>query len=49
MNRRNFLNRVIGATTGLGLVGAGALAISKPAQYSPCENQTVGYKVKGFT
>jgi copper chaperone CopZ len=49
MNRRNFLNRTMGATAGLGLAGAGALAISKLAETRPRENQTTTYKVQGFT
>jgi hypothetical protein len=49
MNRRNFLNRVVGATAGLGLAGAGALAINKMAETRPRENQTITYRVQGFT
>lgn len=39
----------MGATAGLGLAGAGALAINKLAPTGPRENQSVTYKVKGFT
>lgn len=49
MNRRNFLNRAMGATAGLSLAGAGALAISKVSQTGPREYQSVTYEVKGFT
>lgn len=49
MNRRNFLNRAMGATFGLGLAGAGATAIDKLVHTGPKENQSVSYKVKGFT
>jgi hypothetical protein len=49
MNRRNFLNRIMGAAAGLGLAGTGAAAVNKLVQSGPKENQSVTYKVKGFT
>ena len=49
MNRRKFLTNVMGATAGLGVAGAGTVAVRKLARPGPVENQTVHYKVKGFT
>ena len=49
MNRRKFLTNVMGATAGLGVAGAGTVAIRKLARSGPAENQTVHYRVKGFT
>ena len=49
MNRRKFLSRVMGATAGLSLTGAGTVALHKLANPGPAENQSVSYQVKGFS
>lgn len=49
MNRRNFLNRAMGAAAGLGVAGASTAAINKLFQSGPKENRSLSYKVKGFT
>jgi copper chaperone CopZ len=48
MNRRKFFARMMGATAGLGIVGAGSMAIYKADKIDPLENATVSYTVKGF-
>jgi Cu+-exporting ATPase len=49
MDRRKFLTHAVGTTAGIGLAGAGALAINQLSHTGPEENQSVTYKVKGFT
>jgi copper chaperone CopZ len=49
MNRRRFLNRVMGTAAGLGLAGTGTMAIHKLAKAGPVETRSVSYKIKGFT
>ena len=49
MDRRKFLARFMGGAAGLGLAGAGAVAIHPPSKTSPVENASVSYQVKGFT
>jgi copper chaperone CopZ len=49
MDRRKFLTRIMGTTASFGLAGAGTAAVHKLAGTGPTENQTVQYKVKGFT
>lgn len=49
MDRRKFLTRIMGTTASLGLAAAGTAAGHKLASTSPTENQTVRYKIIGFT
>jgi Cu+-exporting ATPase len=49
MNRRKFLRNVVGGAAGVGLAGAGAMAIRRSSGSSVTENRSVSYHVRGFS